>query len=193
MGIPARSFRGRAGYGRACLAIRGEKGAEIPPLVLCYAAGAAGVRGKTPPSVRDAFTNSRSGACRPIRVSSSGMGAANREAGSSPVPRYISIRAVASGSSIGVSVVRRGEDLPAALRDGLSCGGVCVIEQYVALPSEKIRPCLAFRQILNRLLGGASPSPTGHFPAFRASRDAVMIRSHSSAEKDVPGWRFDRF
>ncbi len=46
MGIPARSFRGRAGCGRACLAIRGEKGAEIPPLVLCYAAGAAGVRGK---------------------------------------------------------------------------------------------------------------------------------------------------
>ena len=28
--------------------------------------------------------------------------------------------------------------------------------------------------------GGASPSPTGHFPAFRAFRDAVMIRSHSS-------------
>ncbi|MDE6591306.1 MAG: D-alanine--D-alanine ligase, partial [Oscillospiraceae bacterium] len=42
------------------------------------------------------------------------------------------VKPVASGSSIGVSIVHDREALASALADGLAFGGVCVVEQYIA-------------------------------------------------------------
>ena len=79
------------------------------------------------------------------------------------------VKPVASGSSIGVSIVREREELPAALEDGLSCGGVCVIEQYIAgreiqvgiledraLPSIEIVPREGFYDYENKYQPGAA-------------------------------------
>lgn len=79
------------------------------------------------------------------------------------------VKPVASGSSIGVSIVREREELPAALEDGLSCGGVCVIEQYIAgreiqvgiledkaLPSIEIVPKTGFYDYENKYQPGAA-------------------------------------
>ncbi len=79
------------------------------------------------------------------------------------------VKPVASGSSIGVSIVRKREELPAALEDGLSCGGVCVIEQYIAgreiqvgileeraLPSIEIIPKEGFYDYENKYQPGAA-------------------------------------
>ncbi len=79
------------------------------------------------------------------------------------------VKPVASGSSIGVSIVREREELPAALEDGLSCGGVCVIEQYIAgreiqvgiledraLPSIEIVPKEGFYDYENKYQPGAA-------------------------------------
>ena len=79
------------------------------------------------------------------------------------------VKPVASGSSIGVSIVREREELPAALEDGLSCGGVCVIEQYIAgreiqvgiledraLPSIEIIPKEGFYDYENKYQPGAA-------------------------------------
>lgn len=83
------------------------------------------------------------------------------------------VKPVASGSSIGVSIVREREELPAALEDGLSCGGVCVIEQYVAgreiqvgilgdeaLPSIEIIPKTGFYDYENKYQPGAAEEIT---------------------------------
>lgn len=83
------------------------------------------------------------------------------------------VKPVASGSSIGVSIVRERGELPAALEDGLSCGGVCVIEQYVAgreiqvgilgdkaLPSIEIIPKAGFYDYENKYQPGAAEEIT---------------------------------
>lgn len=79
------------------------------------------------------------------------------------------VKPVASGSSIGVSVVRAREELPAALEAGLACGGVCIVEQYVAgreiqvgilggqaLPSIEIVPKEGFYDYENKYQPGAA-------------------------------------
>lgn len=79
------------------------------------------------------------------------------------------VKPVASGSSIGVSIVQEREELPAALEDGLGCGGVCVIEQYIAgreiqvgiledraLPSIEIIPKEGFYDYENKYQPGAA-------------------------------------
>ena len=125
------------------------------------------------------------------------------------------VKPVASGSSIGVSVVRRGEDLPAALRDGLSCGGVCVIEQYVAgreiqvgiledkaLPSIEIVPKEGFYDYENKYQPGAAeefcPAPIpaeweqrlgeAALTVFRSLGLSVYARADFIVEEDGTPW-----
>lgn len=86
------------------------------------------------------------------------------------------VKPVASGSSIGVSIVHDKQALCAALTDGLAFGGVCVVEQYIAgreiqvgiledraLPSIEIIPKTGFYDYENKYQPGAAeeitPSP----------------------------------
>ena len=83
------------------------------------------------------------------------------------------VKPVASGSSIGVSIVREREALAAALTDGLAFGGVCVVEQYIpgreiqvgiledkALPSIEIIPREGFYDYENKYQPGAAEDIT---------------------------------
>lgn len=83
------------------------------------------------------------------------------------------VKPLASGSSIGVSIVRSREDLPAALSQGLAFGGVCVVEQYIAgreiqvgiledraLPSIEIIPKTGFYDYENKYQPGAAEEIT---------------------------------
>ncbi len=79
------------------------------------------------------------------------------------------VKPLASGSSIGVSIVHRREDLPAALSQALPFGGTCVVEQYIAgreiqvgilgdkaLPSIEIIPNTGFYDYENKYQPGAA-------------------------------------
>ncbi len=83
------------------------------------------------------------------------------------------VKPVASGSSIGVSIVHDKEALSAALTDGLAFGGVCVVEQYIAgreiqvgiledraLPSIEIIPKTGFYDYENKYQPGAAEEIT---------------------------------
>ena len=83
------------------------------------------------------------------------------------------VKPVASGSSIGVSIVHKRDALAAALADGLAFGGVCVVEQYVsgreiqvgiledkALPSIEIIPKEGFYDYENKYQPGAAEEIT---------------------------------
>ena len=83
------------------------------------------------------------------------------------------VKPVASGSSIGVSVVHDRQALSAALADGLAFGGVCVVEQYIAgreiqvgiledraLPSIEIIPKTGFYDYENKYQPGAAEEIT---------------------------------
>ena len=83
------------------------------------------------------------------------------------------VKPLASGSSIGVSIVRSREDLPAALSQALAFGGVCVVEQYIAgreiqvgiledraLPSIEIIPKTGFYDYENKYQPGAAEEIT---------------------------------
>ena len=83
------------------------------------------------------------------------------------------VKPVASGSSIGVSIVHDRPALSAALADGLAFGGVCVVEQYIAgreiqvgiledraLPSIEIIPKTGFYDYENKYQPGAAEEIT---------------------------------
>ena len=83
------------------------------------------------------------------------------------------VKPVASGSSIGVSIVHDRRALSAALHDGLAFGGVCVVEQYIAgreiqvgiledkaLPSIEIIPKVGFYDYENKYQPGAAEEIT---------------------------------
>ena len=83
------------------------------------------------------------------------------------------VKPVASGSSIGVSIVHDRQALAAALTGGLSFGGVCVVEQYIAgreiqvgilddraLPSIEIIPKTGFYDYENKYQPGAAEEIT---------------------------------
>ena len=83
------------------------------------------------------------------------------------------VKPVASGSSIGVSIVHDRAALSAALMDGLAFGGVCVVEQYIAgreiqvgiledraLPSIEIIPKTGFYDYENKYQPGAAEEIT---------------------------------
>ncbi len=83
------------------------------------------------------------------------------------------VKPVASGSSIGVSIVRDQAALSAALTGGLAFGGVCVVEQYIAgreiqvgiledraLPSIEIIPSTGFYDYENKYQPGAAEEIT---------------------------------
>lgn len=125
------------------------------------------------------------------------------------------VKPVASGSSIGVSIAREREDLPAALEAGLACGGVCVIEQYVAgreiqvgilgdraLPSIEIVPKEGFYDYENKYQPGAAeefcPSPIpaewekrlgeAALAVFRALGLSVYSRADFIVAEDGTPW-----
>lgn len=79
------------------------------------------------------------------------------------------VKPVASGSSIGVSIARTGDELRAALTDALAVGGRTVLEQYIAgreiqvgildgeaLPSIEIIPKTGFYDYANKYQPGAA-------------------------------------
>ena len=83
------------------------------------------------------------------------------------------VKPVASGSSIGVSIVHDKDALSAALAGGLAFGGVCVVEQYIAgreiqvgiledkaLPSIEIIPKTGFYNYENKYQPGAAEEIT---------------------------------
>ena len=83
------------------------------------------------------------------------------------------VKPVASGSSIGVSIVHGKGELSAALADGLAFGGACVVEQYIAgreiqvgvlegraLPSIEIIPKTGFYDYENKYQPGAAEEIT---------------------------------
>jgi len=83
------------------------------------------------------------------------------------------VKPVASGSSIGVSIVHDKEALSAALAAGLNFGGACVVEQYIegreiqvgiledrALPSIEIIPKTGFYDYENKYQPGAAEEIT---------------------------------
>ena len=83
------------------------------------------------------------------------------------------VKPVASGSSIGVSIVRDRQALSSALTDGLASGGVCVVERYIAgreiqvgilddqaLPSIEIIPKTGFYDYENKYQPGAAEEIT---------------------------------
>ena len=98
----------------------------------------------------------------------------DRLTSTTPVPCVV--KPVDSGSSIGVSIARSKKELHAALLEGLTFGGRCVLEQYVsgreiqvallgdrALPSIEIIPKEGFYDYANKYQPGAAeeitPSP----------------------------------
>ena len=83
------------------------------------------------------------------------------------------VKPAASGSSIGVSIVHRREELSGALAGALAYGGVCVVEQYIAgreiqvgiledkaLPSIEIIPKAGFYDYENKYQPGAAEEIT---------------------------------
>lgn len=83
------------------------------------------------------------------------------------------VKPLASGSSIGVSIVHRREELSGALVQCLAYGGVCVVEQYIAgreiqvgiledraLPSIEIIPKTGFYDYENKYQPGAAEEIT---------------------------------
>lgn len=83
------------------------------------------------------------------------------------------VKPAASGSSIGVSIVYRREELSGALAGALAYGGVCVVEQYIAgreiqvgiledkaLPSIEIIPKAGFYDYENKYQPGAAEEIT---------------------------------
>ena len=83
------------------------------------------------------------------------------------------VKPAASGSSIGVSIVHRREELSGALIQCLAYGGVCVVEQYIAgreiqvgiledraLPSIEIIPKTGFYDYENKYQPGAAEEIT---------------------------------
>ncbi len=83
------------------------------------------------------------------------------------------VKPAASGSSIGVSIFHRREELSGALAGALAYGGVCVVEQYIAgreiqvgiledkaLPSIEIIPKAGFYDYENKYQPGAAEEIT---------------------------------
>jgi len=102
------------------------------------------------------------------------------------------VKPVASGSSIGVSIAHDREELSAALTQGLSFGGVCVVEQYIAgreiqvgilegraLPSIEIVPKQGFYDYENKYQPGAAeelcPAPIPPEWEERLGRAALTV------------------
>ena len=102
------------------------------------------------------------------------------------------VKPVASGSSIGVSIVHTHEELRDALTQGLSLGGRTVLEQYVkgrelqvgildgtALPSIEIIPRAGFYDYANKYQPGAAeeicPAPIPAEWEERIGRDALAV------------------
>ena len=102
------------------------------------------------------------------------------------------VKPVASGSSIGVSIVHNKAALDAALTGGLAFGGVCVVEQYIAgreiqvgiledraLPSIEIIPKTGFYDYENKYQPGAAeeicPSPIPAEWEKRLSEAALTV------------------
>ena len=125
------------------------------------------------------------------------------------------VKPVASGSSIGVSIVHDREALSAALTDGLTFGGACVVEQYIAgreiqvgildgkaLPSIEIIPKVGFYDYENKYQPGAAeeicPSPIpadwenrledAALTVFRALGLSVYSRADFIVTEDGAPW-----
>ncbi len=125
------------------------------------------------------------------------------------------VKPVASGSSIGVSIVHHREDLPGALAAAVPFGGVCVVEQYVAgreiqvgiledraLPSIEIVPKQGFYDYENKYQPGAAeefcPAPIpaewekqlgeAALTVFRALGLSVYSRADFIVDGDGTPW-----
>ena len=125
------------------------------------------------------------------------------------------VKPVASGSSIGVSIVRDQAALSAALTGGLAFGGVCVVEQYIAgreiqvgiledraLPSIEIIPNTGFYDYENKYQPGAAqeitPAPIpaewekrlgeAALTVFRALGLSVYSRADFMVTEDGTPW-----
>ena len=102
------------------------------------------------------------------------------------------VKPVASGSSIGVSIVHTAQELRAALTEGLSLGGRTVLEQYVkgrelqvgildgtALPSIEIIPKAGFYDYANKYQPGAAlevcPAPVTEQEEAKLREAAVRV------------------
>ncbi len=102
------------------------------------------------------------------------------------------VKPVASGSSIGVSIVHTREELTAALMLGVELGGCCVVEQYIAgreiqvgiledraLPSIEIIPKTGFYDYENKYQPGAAqeicPAPIPKEWEERLARAALTV------------------
>lgn len=125
------------------------------------------------------------------------------------------VKPVDSGSSIGVSIVRTGEELTEALTAGLALGGHSVIEQYIAgreiqvgilegeaLPSIEIIPKVGFYDYENKYQPGAAeeicPAPIppaweerlagAALTAFRTLGLSVYARADFIVTEDGTPW-----
>ena len=125
------------------------------------------------------------------------------------------VKPVASGSSIGVSIAHTGEELRAALMQGLHVGGRTVLEQYIqgreiqvgiledqALPSIEIIPKCGFYDYANKYQPGAAEeicpaeiSPeaeeklrTAALAVYRALRLSVYSRADFILDQDGEPW-----
>ena len=125
------------------------------------------------------------------------------------------VKPVASGSSIGVSIVHDKAALSAALTDGLAFGGACVVEQYIAgreiqvgiledraLPSIEIVPKEGFYDYENKYQPGAAeefcPAPIppeweerleeAALTVFRALGLSVYSRADFMVTEDGTPW-----
>ncbi len=80
------------------------------------------------------------------------------------------VKPVAEGSSIGVTIVRNDESLPAALEEAFHYGDKIIIEQYIAGKEVQIG-------ILgNRVLGGVEVRPSKEFYSYEAKYTAGMTK-----------------
>ena len=125
------------------------------------------------------------------------------------------VKPLASGSSIGVSIVRSREELSPALTQGLAFGGTCVVEQYIAgreiqvgiledraLPSIEIIPKTGFYDYENKYQPGAAeeitPAPVpaeweqrlgqAALTVFRALGLSVYARADFIVTEDGTPW-----
>lgn len=125
------------------------------------------------------------------------------------------VKPAASGSSIGVSIVHRREELSGALIQCLAYGGVCVVEQYIAgreiqvgiledraLPSIEIIPKTGFYDYENKYQPGAAeeitPAPVpaewerrlgeAALAVFRALGLSVYARADFIVTQDGTPW-----
>lgn len=105
------------------------------------------------------------------------------------------VKPVASGSSIGVSIVHMKEELRAALTDGLQVGGRTVLEQYIqgreiqvgiledqALPSIEIIPKSGFYDYANKYQPGAAEEicPSEISPAAEEKLRAAALTVYNT-------------